>query len=116
MLDIGAVDGRSVTQRRLIVMARGPNAKDMNFKVASVEPDFLKVTLGKTTVADATLTQTELMIEIPESKTLGNKAPANYLGGEKENSARSSWKRPVPRSFRCGFAFASRWQGEINQL
>ena len=83
VLDIGAVDGRSVTQRRLIVLARGPNAKEMKFKVASVEPDFLKVKLGKTTVEDTgLLSQTELLIEIPASKTLGKKAPANYLGGE----------------------------------
>jgi hypothetical protein len=42
------------------------------------------VNLGKTTVADTgALSQTELFIEIPASKTLGKKAPANYLGGEK---------------------------------
>ena len=55
----------------------------MKFKVASVEPDFLKVKLGKTTVADTgTLSQTELLIEIPASKTLGKKAPVDYMGGE----------------------------------
>ena len=85
VLDIGTVDGRSVTQRQLIVLARGPNAKDMKFEVASVEPEFLKVKLGKTTVADTgTLSQTELLIEIPESKILGKKTPANYMGGETE--------------------------------
>ena len=84
VLDIGTVDGRSVTQRKLIVLARGPDAKEMKFRVASVEPDFLKVKLGKTTVDDTgTLSQTELLIEFPESKSLGKRAPANYLGGEK---------------------------------
>jgi len=84
VLDVGVVDGRSVTQRKLILLVRRPNAKDMKFKVARVEPDFLKVNLGKTTVADTgALSQTELFIEIPASKTLGKKAPANYLGGEK---------------------------------
>lgn len=83
VLDIGAVDGRSVTQRQIVVLARGPDAKEMKFKVASVEPDFLKVKLGKTTVLDTgALSKTELMIEIPESKALGKKTPANYLGGE----------------------------------
>ena len=33
VLDIGVVDGRSVTQRKLIVLARGSNAKEMKFKV-----------------------------------------------------------------------------------
>ena len=52
MLDIGTVDGRSATQRKLVVLARGSNAKEMKFKVASVEPDFLKVKLGKTNAED----------------------------------------------------------------
>ncbi len=83
VLDIGAVDGRSVTQRKLVILARGPKAKEMKFRIASVEPDFLKVELGKTTVLDpGALYQTELMIEIPESKALGKKAPADYMGGE----------------------------------
>ena len=84
VLDIGAVDGRSVTQRRLIVLGRGPDAKAMKFKVVSVEPDFLNVKLGKTTGSEtATLSQTELLIEIPESEALGKKVPVNYLGTEK---------------------------------
>ena len=82
-LTIGRVDGRSATQRRLLLLARGPDAKDVKFKLASVEPDFLKVTLGKTTVPDTgTVSQTELWIEIPAGKTLGKKSPANYMGGE----------------------------------
>ncbi len=83
VLDIGAVDGRSVTQRKLVILARGSNAKDTKFKVAHVEPDFLKVKLGKTSVDETgQLSQTELLIEIPDAKTLGKKAPANYLGAE----------------------------------
>ena len=83
ILEIGAVDGRSVVERKLIVMARGMNAKDVKFKVVSVEPDFLKVNLGKTTVlGSGMLSQTELLIEIPESKTLGKKVPVNHMGGE----------------------------------
>ena len=83
VLDIGVLDGRSVTQRKLIVLARGSNAKEMKFKVVSVEPDFLKVNLGKTTVAESgELSQTELLIEIPESKILAKKMPVDYLGGD----------------------------------
>jgi hypothetical protein len=78
VLDIGAVDGHKVTQRRLVVLGRGPNAKEMKLKIASVEPDFLKVKLGKTTVEDTgDLSQTELLIEIPERKVL-----ADYMGGK----------------------------------
>ncbi len=83
LLDIGTVDGRSGTQRRLIVLARGSAGKEIALKVASVEPEFLKVTLGKTTVPEkGLLSQTELLIEIPASKDLDKKAPTNYLGGE----------------------------------
>ena len=81
VLDIGAVDGRSGTQRRLLVLVRGPNAKEMKFKVASVEPGFLKVKLGKTVVADTgELSKTELLIEIPAGEILKKKAPANHQG------------------------------------
>ncbi len=83
LLDIGTVDGRSGTQRRLIVLARGPAGKQIALKVASVEPEFLKVTIGKMTVPEkGLLSQTELLIEIPASKDLDKKAPTNYLGGE----------------------------------
>ena len=83
VLDIGPVDDRSITQRKLVVLVQGPHAREMKFKITSVEPDFLKVTLGKTTVADTgTLSQTELLLEIPAGKTLGKKVAVNYMGGE----------------------------------
>ena len=100
VLDIGAVDGRSVTQRKLIVLARGPNAKEMKFKVASVEPDFLKVKLGKTTVTDTgKLSQTELLIEIPASKD-PRKESAGQLHGRGKRKARrdSLGNNPSPGS------------------
>jgi hypothetical protein len=81
ILDIGEVDGRKTTQRKLIVLARGSDAKNMKFKVASVEPDFLNVKLGTTTTSDsAELSQTELLIEIPAGKALATKLPVNYMG------------------------------------
>lgn len=84
ILEIGAVDGSVATERKLIVLARGESAKEMKFKVVSVEPDFLKVKLGKTTVAEGgDLSQTELLIEIPDRKSIGKKAMVNYMGGDK---------------------------------
>ena len=86
VLDIGVVEGHGVTQRKLIVLVRGSNAKEMKFKVASIEPDFLDVKLGKTTVADTscTLSQTELLIEIPTIEILKRKrkSSANFMGAE----------------------------------
>jgi hypothetical protein len=86
VLDLGMVDGHSATQRQLIVLARGVNAKEMQFKIASVEPDFLKARLGKTTAADTgDLSKTELLIEIPERKILEKKSDLNGLGANKRN-------------------------------
>jgi len=83
VLDIGTVDGQSAMQRNLILLARGANAKEMKYKVARVEPSFLKVKLGETTVTSTgDVSQTELSIEIPESKSLEKNVSVNYLGGE----------------------------------
>lgn len=85
VLEVGAIDGHSTTQRKLVVLVRGSNAKEMKFKVASIEPDFLDVKLGKTTVAEpCTLSQTELLIGIPTIEILKRKRklPANYMGTE----------------------------------
>lgn len=78
LLDIGSVDGRNDTRRRLILLVRGSNAKEMRFKVTRVEPDFLKVTLGKTAVADSgVVSQTDLLVEIP-----ARKLPAKFTGAD----------------------------------
>jgi hypothetical protein len=81
VLEVGTLDGRQTAQRRLIVISRGPSAGQMKFKVARVEPDFLKVTVGEPKLDDTgQLSQTELLIEIPDSKAMGKRAPADYLG------------------------------------
>ena len=108
VLDIGDIDGRSLTQRKLVILARGPNAKDMNFKVASVEPDYLDVKLGKTTIAETgELSKTELLIEIPESKNVEKKALVNYSGknGKFAEIVLESIQPPV-RSVRIRVRFA----------
>ena len=75
-LDIGAADSHGMIQRRLVVLARGPEAKEIKFKVASVEPGFMKVNLGKTTAMDGgALSQTELLIEIPPSEVSKIQSP-----------------------------------------
>ncbi len=115
VLDIGEVDGRSVTQRKLVVLTRGSNAKEMKFKVASVEPDFLNVKLGTTTVAETGgLSKTELLIEIPESKNLKTKAPVDFSGSKaKFGEIVLETIEPSVRSFRIRVRFAV--AGEINK-
>ena len=81
VLEIGTLDGRSTTLRKLIVLVRGANARQMKFKVTRVDPDFLNVKVGDAKVDDTgMLSQTEVLIEIPDSKALGTKAPVDYLG------------------------------------
>jgi hypothetical protein len=83
VLEIGTLDGRSTTLRKLKIIVRGTNAEKMRFKVARVEPDFMKVTLGETKVDESgSPSVTELTIEIPDSKALGQKAPADFMGKE----------------------------------
>ena len=80
ILDLGSVDPQKGIERELIVLARGKDAKDMTLKVASVEPDFLKAKLGKTTIYDGgQLTKTGLSIEIPAGE-FQKKAAAKSTG------------------------------------
>ncbi len=109
VLNIGEVDGRSGAQRQLILLARGPSAREMKFKVASVEPDYLNVKLGKTTVIDTgELSKTELLIDIPKSKDLKKDAPANFLGGKDGKLAEIALEtiEPPVRALRIRVRFA----------
>ena len=75
-LNIGPVKLRTAVRRRLLVFARGADAKDVRYNVVHVEPEFLKVQLGDSTLSEGgKLSQTTLTIEIPERN-----APASYLG------------------------------------
>ncbi len=71
-------------------------------------PGFLKVKLGETTVEDSELSKTELLIEIPDSKALGKKAPASYMGGEngKLGEILLETTRPPLHSLRIRVRFA----------
>ena len=76
VLTIGPIKAGTPVQRQLLLFARGLDAKNVRYNVVHVEPDFLKVRLGETTVLeDGKLAKTPLTIEIP-----GRSAPANYLG------------------------------------
>jgi len=107
VLDIGTVDGSSNTKRTLVLIARGAHAKDVKFKVQSVEPDFLKVKLTPL-MGKETLSQTEMVIEIPDSKTLGKRAPVKYLGSDNGNFGEILLDTyyPEPHSLRIRVRFA----------
>lgn len=78
VLTIGAIKAGTPVQRQLFLFARGSDAKNVRYNVVHVEPDFLKVKLGDTTVLeDGKLSKTPLTIEIPRQS-----APVNYLGDD----------------------------------
>lgn len=78
VLNIGTVPGRTGTGWRLLLIVRGPHAKEVKFESAHVEPEFLRVEFGRTTSAPTdTMTQTPLFIRIPEGTR-----PVNHLGSE----------------------------------
>ncbi len=75
VLTIGPVKAGTAVQRQLLLFARGADAKNVRYNVVHVEPDFLKVTLGETTVmGDGKLAKTPLTIEVPPRST-----PASYM-------------------------------------
>jgi hypothetical protein len=78
VLTIGPIKAGTSVQRQLLLFARGLDAKNVRYNIVHVEPDFLKVKLGETTVLeDGKLSKTSLTIEIPKRST-----PANYLGDD----------------------------------
>jgi len=78
VLWLGEVSGREGIERRLLLVVRGPLRKDVKFKVASVSPSVLKVSLGKPTeINNGTVIQFPLLLDIPP-----HSRAANHLGSE----------------------------------
>jgi hypothetical protein len=66
VLNIGSVKAGQAVQRRLLLIARGTDAKDIRYNVVHVKPDFLRAKLGETKVSEGgKLSRTDLTIEIP---------------------------------------------------
>jgi hypothetical protein len=78
LVDFGFVNGRIGAQRRLILVAHGPHAKEVEFKLLQKEPELLQVKLGSTTpIGNGAATQTPLIIQIPKGSP-----PINSLGSD----------------------------------
>ena len=78
VLWLGEVSGREGIERRLLLVVRGPLRKEVKFKVASVSPAVLRVSLGKPSeINSGTVIQVPLLLDIPP----GSRA-ANHLGSE----------------------------------
>lgn len=78
VLSIGAVDGRQGAERKLMLVVEGPHYKEVTFKPTVIEPDFLKVSVGKPIQNDARqITLTPFTIQIPKRDT-----PTSHMGSE----------------------------------
>jgi hypothetical protein len=78
VLMIGIINSQEGAKRQLMLVAHGPKCNEVKFTPVSIEPDLLKVEIGKTTsINGGKATETPLTIEIPKASR-----PANHLGSE----------------------------------
>jgi hypothetical protein len=81
ILTLGRVSNRQGIQRRLLLVARGPRSKEVQFTLVRTDPDLLQVDEQKlkdtTTIGSGAVTQTPLIIRIPRGSRR-----ASYLGSQ----------------------------------
>ena len=76
VLSIGRVKRDQGAERTLMVIARGPHAKQVKLKGVQIVPELLVVELGETTYSESTgVSQTRLTVRIPPGTP-----PATHLG------------------------------------
>jgi hypothetical protein len=84
VLTMGSVQGRHGVEWPLIIVVRGPHARDVKLKPERVEPGLIDVELGPTVhIDDKALCQTRLTIRIPPGSQ-----PAMHLGSEQGEPGR----------------------------
>jgi hypothetical protein len=83
LLTIGPVKSKVGATKKLWIFARGPHREDVQVKAVKIDPDLLKVTIGKPAASgDAPVMKIPLTIEVPKG------APAvNFLGTEANKAA-----------------------------
>ncbi len=81
VLTLGTIVSRWGAERRLVLVSRGPHAKEVEFTLVRTNPDLLVVDqerLKETRpIGDGAVTQTPLVIRVPKGSR-----PADYLGAE----------------------------------
>lgn len=78
VLTLGEVSRSQGTQRRLMLVVRGPGRKQVAFKPLSVAPDVLRVSLGRPgELNNGAVVQVPLTIDVPQGSP-----PVNRLGTE----------------------------------
>jgi hypothetical protein len=83
-LTLGTVSRRTGDERRLLLIVRGPAAKDIKFKLGKAVPEFLEVRFGETTLGGGgAVSHTPMFIRVPKGCR-----PVGYLGPAKEQLGR----------------------------
>lgn len=78
VLSMGTVKSSEGTKWPLVIVIRGPHAKDVDLKPTRVVPDSLRVELGSTRhIAEKAISLTRMTIRIPPGRP-----PATHLGAE----------------------------------
>jgi hypothetical protein len=84
VLTMGTVRSREGSQWSLLIVARGPHAKDLRLKPVHIVPRVLDVKLGSTRyISETQLSLTRLMIHIPPGSE-----PTTHLGAEQGEPGR----------------------------
>jgi hypothetical protein len=84
VLMLGTVSSREGAQHKLLLLAAGPERKEVQFTPVATVPDLLQVEVGETAeMPGGQVTQTPLFVRIPQGCR-----PANYLGPGKERMGR----------------------------
>jgi hypothetical protein len=77
ILTIGNVDSAKGAKRNLTLLARGEARNNVVIEPLSLDPPWLKVSLGEPSELNAAVTQIPLIVEIPSGRP-----PAIYLGSD----------------------------------
>lgn len=104
VLMLGTVDASGGVRRQLLLVVRGPDRDKVAFEPVHVFPDWLEVTVGKTSkIGDGAVTQTPLWIAIPKDAP-----PAVHLGSEqgKLGEVRLKTNHPKTPELRIRIRFA----------
>jgi len=84
VLNMGTVKSREGATWRLVVVVRGPHAKDVKLEPVRVDPPLLRLELGQTVhVRDQALCHTRLTIRVPPGSP-----PVEHLGSERGEPGR----------------------------
>jgi hypothetical protein len=76
VLSLGTINGRTGRRKNVVIVARGPRSKLVDFRLVEARPRLLKVELGKTLrMKDRPVAQAVLSVEVPP-----NTPAANFIG------------------------------------